>query len=335
MNGSRRRPPWALLGASLAALWCAAAVHAQAPSTPSPPAARRPPECPPPPTPLTPERLQRGLESARDRGFLWRITKDGRSSHLYGTLHAGEPSWMFPGPTIQQAVQASDTVALELDVLDPQVQQGLTIAVARSDPAPLPPDLQARLTAQLVAACLDPAPYARMAPEIQIAALTVGMARRQGLDPAYAIDLALAVVGRRWGKPVVSLETPAGQMAALRLPKPELTREFVARALDDMTDARAVALVARLATAWRDGDFADLEAYDSWCQCRTTESERLMMTRLLDDRNDGLAERIAALHASGRSVFAAVGSLHMVGPTGLPALLAARGYTVERVGFAR
>jgi uncharacterized protein YbaP (TraB family) len=32
-------------------------------------------------------------------------------------------------------------------------------------------------------------------------------------------------------------------------------------------------------------------------------------------------------------VFAAVGSLHMTGPKGLPRLLGQRGYTVERVKF--
>jgi len=34
-------------------------------------------------------------------------------------------------------------------------------------------------------------------------------------------------------------------------------------------------------------------------------------------------------------VFAAVGSLHMIGPKGLPALLAERGYRIERIKPAR
>jgi uncharacterized protein len=47
-----------------------------------------------------------------------------------------------------------------------------------------------------------------------------------------------------------------------------------------------------------------------------------------------LADSIAALHRGGERVFAAVGALHMFGPQGLPALLAARGFEVERVAFA-
>jgi uncharacterized protein YbaP (TraB family) len=64
-----------------------------------------------------------------------------------------------------------------------------------------------------------------------------------------------------------------------------------------------------------------------------TDKDRDMMKRMLDERNPGMAQSIDAIHASGKAVFAAVGSLHMVGKVGLPALLAARGYTVERVPF--
>lgn len=52
---------------------------------------------------------------------------------------------------------------------------------------------------------------------------------------------------------------------------------------------------------------------------------------MLDDRNPQLADHIDQLHRSGKTVFAAVGSLHMTGPTGLPSLMEKRGYQIERV----
>ena len=75
--------------------------------------------------------------------------------------------------------------------------------------------------------------------------------------------------------------------------------------------------------------------YESWCDCLKTDADRRAMRRLLDDRNPALAESIDALHGGGKQVFAAVGSLHMIGPKGLPALLAQRGYQVERIEPAR
>ena len=64
-----------------------------------------------------------------------------------------------------------------------------------------------------------------------------------------------------------------------------------------------------------------MEHYSEWCDCMNTENERELMKRMLDDRNPKLADRIDALHASGKRVFAAVGSLHMFGATGLPLLM--------------
>ena len=57
------------------------------------------------------------------------------------------------------------------------------------------------------------------------------------------------------------------------------------------------------------------------------------MKRLLDDRNPVLAAAIDKVHAGGRSTFAAVGSLHMIGTSGLPAQMRQRGYVVEQVRF--
>ena len=74
-----------------------------------------------------------------------------------------------------------------------------------------------------------------------------------------------------------------------------------------------------------------LSRYSEWCQCASTPGEKEQMRRLLDDRNPGLAQRVDALHASGKKLLVAVGSLHMAGPQGLPALLASRGYLVERL----
>ena len=89
----------------------------------------------------------------------------------------------------------------------------------------------------------------------------------------------------------------------------------------------------RIAQVWAEGRFDELFRYEQWCDCLNTPQEKAQFKRLLDDRNPALAERIDALHNAGNKVFAAVGSLHMVGKMGLPALLAQRGYQVERMEF--
>jgi uncharacterized protein len=291
--------------------------------------------CPPPPEQLTSENLSAGIRVAKDHGFLWRATKDGRSSYLYGTIHAARAEWMYPGPVTLGALQRSDTLALELDVLDPDVQRRLAASIGRQTQEPLPPALTRRIEAQLKAQCLDPEAFARFAPEFQIASLGVMAARRDGLDPAHAIDLVLAVLARELGKPVASLETPELQMQALQMPSRAATIDFVGSSLDDLESGRTRPMLNRIAKVWTESNHAELARFESWCNCVDTATERAAMKRMLDDRNPQLAAAIDKLHASGTRVFAAVGSLHMIGPKGLPALLRQRGYRVEQTDFGR
>ena len=312
-----------LVGVALAG-WCLAGGAQQ-------PAAG---DCPPQAQLLSAAQVGAGTRDAIDRGFLWRIARDGRISYLYGTLHIARPQWMFPGPRTLRALTASDTLALELDVLDADIQRRLAIGM-RADPAQaLLEPLAERLRVQLEAACLSPEAMSALAPAVQLAALTTLAGRRDGLDPAYAIDLFLAGYGRAIGKTVLSLETPELQLALLK-GEPQMAQESLARGLEQLERAQARPMLLRISDIWDQGRIDELMRYEQWCDCADTEADRAALKRLLDDRNLPLAERIEALHAAGKRVFAAVGALHMIGPTGLPALLAKRGFTVERIERAR
>jgi hypothetical protein len=107
----------------------------------------------------------------------------------------------------------------------------------------------------------------------------------------------------------------------------------VASSLDQLESGATRRAITRLASAWDRGDLDELAQYERWCDCVLDDADRRLMHRLLDERNPLLAERIDALHRDGHKVFAGVGVLHMVGPQGLPALLRARGFQVERVAF--
>ncbi len=57
--------------------------------------------CPPP------VQVQEGTAAAeRDRGLLWRISRDGRSGYLYGMLHVGKPTWRCFGPQLNAALNS-------------------------------------------------------------------------------------------------------------------------------------------------------------------------------------------------------------------------------------
>jgi uncharacterized protein len=109
---------------------------------------------------------------------------------------------------------------------------------------------------------------------------------------------------------------------------------MVEKWLGKLESGRWRVLELRLSEMWAESRVDELQRYAEWCECLDTEAERREWRRTVDDRNLGLADRIIAILDSGQTVFAAVGSLHMVGATGLPALLAKRGYRSELLPFS-
>jgi uncharacterized protein YbaP (TraB family) len=268
---------------------------------------------------------------AVDRGMLWKLTRGGRVSYLFGTVHVGRPAWRLFGPRTAAALASSDTVALELDPTDPAIAAALSLGPMGP---PLPEPLAQRLARATERACLPAAALASLHPVLQAITLTVLDARWLGMDPAWSLEMLLAQRAKAARRQVVSLENVELQRAALVPDNPADAQAVVEQNLKQLEDQSSRRVVERLVAVWERGDLETLGRYEAWCECAASEEERAFMRRLNDDRNPHLADRIAALHAQGRRVFAAVGALHMTGEQALPRLLAERGFRVERVAFA-
>jgi uncharacterized protein YbaP (TraB family) len=324
----------------LAALCIAASAPARAAAAAEPGGGVQPPaiaadtSCPPEATRPTPEDAAAGMRAAVDSGLLWKATKAGRTVWLYGTIHVAKLAWAYPGPDVMRALLASDMVALELDVTDGGVLERLRRAIERKPgAAALPEALQRRLAAQMAANCVAPDSLATLRPEMQAVTVDLMTARQFGLYPEYGIDMVIAGVAHTTRKPIRSLETPEAQASLLVSDDPAETARTVADVLDELEDGRSPQMLQRLAGDWQRGDLADLQDYARWCHCLETVRQRADFVKLIDDRNPLMADKIVRWHAEGRSLFVAVGSLHMTGRLGLPELLKKRGFQVERVPF--
>lgn len=329
-RGALRCAGWhALLVATL--LTCGNGQAADTASAPAPgrPASAVAATCPPPPQPPSAEQLQAAQREARDRGFLWRISKQGHSSYLYGTLHVGKLPWIFAGPRLRQALADTDTLALEIDVTDPELLRNPPAAALA--PLELPDAMRQRLARQVAAACVPEQAMQRFNPLMQAVTLTVLSARWDGLDAAFAQEVMLANAARAQQRPIIALESAQAQMALLLPSDPDEARRLLDQSLDQLERGRTRPMLRRMANAWSEGRLSELETYAQWCECAETSEDRAFLRRLNDDRNAPMADRIDALHAQGKRVLVAVGALHMVGEQGLPRLMVARGYAVERL----
>jgi hypothetical protein len=289
----------------------------------------------PPALALTAEALQSARMQARDRGFLWRIDKAGRSSWLYGTVPTGRLEWAFPGPLLRQALAAADALVVDLDPADAEATSALAQALAtRLPPGPLPAREQQRLARGRAALCLEPAAFDAQHPLLRALSLAVLGSRFDGLDPAFAPEAVLAQAAHGAGVPVIALQTPAGAAEALFPVDRAAATALLTRLLDQVDRGSPRRAALKLAQHWAAGELEDAAAYAQWCDCLPTAADRTQLEALTSARNPAIAERIDRLHLQGRRLFVALGVLNMTGPQALPGLLMERGYAVERIEFS-
>ena len=288
-------------------------------------------QCPPPPQIPTEAQAADAARAAQDRGFLWSVQRDGKTSYLYGTLHVGKLAWAMPGPRVAKALRASQVLAMELDVSDPRVQQQMAALVRSDRPSSLSAEAQAQLREAAKALCVDWDTLGPLRPEFQLTTLLMTLARYEDLDAGFGSEVALAAMAPHLGLPTRSLETGTEQVAALSAASSAELAEWVQTGVNDLRTDKARRQLRKLSRVWADSDIQRLERYPHWCECEGTAAERAVLDRVVKQRNVTLAERIDALIRQEGPAFVAVGALHMVGSHGLPALLKARGFTVKQV----
>lgn len=287
------------------------------------------------PEPRVPDQsqLQAWLKDVHDRGPLWRITKDGQTSWLYGTLHAGRATWLVPGPNILQALAASDVVALEADTQAHSALGPVTHALDRMRALDRPAR-QPLLDSALGDNCATALRQQKTPQVMQVMILAMRDAAAEHQHFGFGTEALLTALAKKRKVPVVELESV--ELTLNTLIDVYALGEGARFATDlAQTAEQRIESMRRVSQDWETGDVDDLERFQEWCQCADDTITRTSFERLNDARNPGMADRIDVLHQQGKRVLAAVGAMHMTGPKGLPKLMAARGYQVERVAPQR
>jgi uncharacterized protein len=266
-----------------------------------------------------------GAKSDPASPALWEVTApDGKRGWLFGTIHALPRRADWRSDAIDEALAEADLIAVEISTRgDPAARQQIFTDLARSSGLPplsqrVPPSLRGRLAELLDQTGLSEADFART--ETWAAALTLARAASPEMDSAHGIDRAVEALAD--GRPVIELEGTRGQLRLFdALPEAE-QRDLLAAVVADPW-----AGVDSPAEAWRRGDMAAIERETRRGLLADPELREVLFTA----RNQSWARLIQAMILSGRRPFVAVGGAHMAGSDGLPALLAARGFTVRRV----
>jgi uncharacterized protein YbaP (TraB family) len=275
-----------------------------------------------------------GPAAAQDgqKNFLWKVEGPGGSTaFLLGSLHVLTPEYYPLSPAINRAFTTSRTLVEEMDLDEMRDPTQMMAAMAkamlpdgRSLQQLVAPATYAELTKRAAAAGLPMTALQRMKPWLVALTLMAPALQAAGLSGEYGVDKHFFDRAKDAGMRRQALETLAYQLDRFDQLSPKLQEDMLKSTMGELDTY--VGRVRELTRAWATGDVRSLEM-----QLLSSFGEsRELYERLLVERNRNWLAHVDTCLQQNAGCFIVVGAAHLVGPDGLPTLLAQQGYRVTQ-----
>ncbi len=273
------------------------------------------------------------------KAFFWEAQADnGARLFLLGSVHIGDGRELVLDPRIEEDWAQAQELVVELDTttLSPIDAVDATNRFGLLPRGTLLRKVVKPDTYKQVAKYMKQRDYPidridRMRPWLVAQVVTQLEYAAAGLEAENGVDVALMrrATGRKGIVPLETLDEQAALFAGLPAPLQEKMLVEILR------EAQALLAVTRATlTAWEQGDEEKLTGL-LFSNANGDAALTEFYERVFYGRNRVMTDRLVALSADGRPRFVVVGTGHLIGAQGIPALLAQRGFRVERVGSAR
>lgn len=265
--------------------------------------------------------------ASAQQSLLWKVSGKGmqQPSYIFGTMHMMCKSDYFMPPAVKTAVQKADTVYLELDMDDPfmliRVGQLSQLPEGKTLDKIFPPKDYAELNRFFKDSLnMDLSVLNGFKPFVVMAMMAKNNFKCKTLL-SYEEDFVKMAKAQH--KEIKGLETPDQQMAAV----------------DAISEKDGVKMIMRSVRETKETNLEFQEMLKLYKQQNLNGLYKLMEKNkdldgydqvLLDKRNSNWVPAIQQIIGK-KSVFFAVGALHLAGPKGVLAQLKAAGYTVTPV----
>ena len=263
---------------------------------------------------------------------VWKVMSGNQTVFLGGTIHILSPE-DYPLPAAyDEAYNASDKVVFETDINtinSREFQQQLVNQLSYQDGTTIDQVLQPE-TYQALSNFLEERhiPLNKIAPlKPSLIAMTLSVMELQtlgftseGVDQYYSAKATIDHKPQGW------LEAPQDQIDVLESLGEGDESEMMAYSLQDIQDMPNTVDVLR--KSWRDGNMVAM-AEATIIDFKQDYPE--IYQELLVERNKLWLPQIEAMLKDKSTEFIMVGAMHLAGPDGLLAKLAAKGYQIERL----
>jgi uncharacterized protein YbaP (TraB family) len=270
------------------------------------------------------------------RGSLYRIRYHDHTSYLFGTIHVGRPEFFPLEAQATRALSEADTLALEFDLRDVAAMQtaiqkyGL---YANHDTVDM--HLSASSLQRLQEALKQyDIPYARVS---QMKAWMVtfilqgAVLAQQGYHTELATETYLTSAAVAQGKNIVGLESAELQLSLFDSMTERQQEQYLLDNLNDLQSGEMRKKTQELVDAWATANEKTFDSLLKEAQSDKTTEGKFILDILLSKRNPEMAKKIETMLKDDKASFVAIGLLHLVGPNGIPQLLARRGFEVTRL----
>ncbi len=273
------------------------------------------------------------VQPQTEDGAVWELQGPRGTLHIVGSVHLLDAGQSPLPATVTAAYDAAQRIVMEIDLDD--IDEG---AAARftarngtiaSDAPDLPAQLGPRDWQRLLKACSQVSvpceSLNRLEPWALALLLSVSALTQQGLDPQLGVEEQIKSRAQRDGKGITGLETLEFQLGLFDSLTPRDQRLLLQQAVADINSGELE--FDPLTRAWRRGDLRILE------RLLLREYRRFpgLYDALVYRRNLSWVPQVRALLDAEGDTLLLVGTLHLVGPRGLIALLQAEGLVVKRV----
>jgi uncharacterized protein YbaP (TraB family) len=265
---------------------------------------------------------------------LWIVRGSAGTVYLFGTIHALRDNTQWKSPEMEAAIARSQDLYEEVADLTNVAGMAKSLSQLAYDPAhPLSSKIPKADVAKIDSIAKrygfpGEVAFESMQPWFVFLRLSLLPVVHSGYASSNGVDVQIRQQFVTAGKPVLGLETADSQLHIFA----DLSQADQIALLESELAAlaksqRGVTRLDSMVNVWMTGDqekFAATMRLDK-------DTTNPFYARLLTNRNKAWAALLAKrLQQPGKS-FVSVGALHMLGPNGVPALLAAMGFSVTRV----
>lgn len=266
------------------------------------------------------------------RHFMWKVEdKAGTVAYLLGSLHVLTRD-MYPlADPINKAFADSKTLVEEVNIdetSDPTLMMAALAKAMLTDGRTLDQivskETYAEVKQRAEKAGMPMVALNRMKPWLVAVTLMAPTLQAAGFKAELGIDQHFFDRAKVDNMPREALETLAYQLDRFDQLSPKLQEELLKTTMEDLDTE--VTGVKEMATAW---SFGNVDAIEKLTLKALQESPELYQ-RLLVERNNNWVPQVETCLKEKKGCFVVVGAAHLVGPDGLPALLAKKGYKVTQ-----